>query len=70
MRNVVKVGENASHQDPRAVTAVEMSSTCLWPIRSPRRASSGMQSALTISCAASNQLMSPSLIERCSAICG
>ena len=67
-RKVVKPGAKASHHEPSAVTAVEMSRTFLWPMRSPSRASNGMQRALTISCAASNQLMSPSAIERCSAI--
>ena len=63
-RKVVKDGANASHHEPSAVTAVETSRTRLWPERSPSRASNGMQRALTMSCAASNQLMSPSLIER------
>ncbi len=70
IRKVVKSGAKASHHEPSAVTAVETSSTVLWPTRSPSRARSGMHSALTISCAASNQLMSPSLMDRCSAICG
>ena len=70
IRKVVKPGAKASHHEPSAVTAVEISSTFLCPTRSPSRARSGMQSALTMSCAASNQLMSPSAIDRCSAICG
>ena len=70
MRKVEKPGASASPHDPSAVTTVESSRTFLCPTRSPRRASSGMQSADTISCAASNQLMSPSAIDRCSAIWG
>ena len=68
MRNVVKLGANTRIQEPSAVTAVESSSTFLWPIRSPIRASSGTQSADTISWAASNQLTSASAIPRWSAM--
>ena len=62
-RKVVNDGANASHHEPSAVTAVESSSTFLWPKRSPSRARNGMQRAQTISCAASNQLTSPSWID-------
>ena len=41
IRNVVKHGANARIHEPSAVTAVESSSTFLWPTRSPSRASSG-----------------------------
>ena len=68
MRNVVKFGANASTHDPSAVTAVESSSTFLWPTRSPSRASGGTTSAETISCAASNQLTSASAMSRWSAM--
>ena len=68
IRNVVNDGANARIHDPSAVMAVEMSSTLRWPMRSPSRASSGTQSALTISCAASNQLTSASEIPRWSAM--
>ena len=47
---------------------VEISSTFLCPIRSPSRARNGTQSALTISCAASNQLTSASVMPRWSAM--
>ena len=50
------------------MTAVDSSSTFLCPTRSPSRARSGTQSAETISCAASNQLTSPSEIARWSAM--
>ena len=68
IRNVVKDGANARIHDPSAVIAVEISSTLRCPIRSPSRASSGTQSALTISCAASNQFTSASAIRRWSAM--
>ena len=70
IRKVQNDGAKASIHEPSAVTAVESSSTFLWPIRSPSRARNGTHSADTISWAASNQLTSPSGIERCSAICG
>ncbi len=68
MRNVVKPGAKTSTHEPSAVTAVDSSSTFLWPTRSPSRANGGTTSAETISCAASNQLTSASLIERWSAM--
>ena len=68
IRNVVKPGANAITHEPSAVTAVESSSTFLWPTRSPSRASGGTTSAETISCAASNQLTSASLMPRWSAM--
>ena len=68
IRNNVKVGAKARAHEARAVTAVEISSTCLWPIRSPSRASTGTTRAETTSCAASNQLTSASWIERWSAM--
>ncbi len=68
MRNVVNDGANARIHEPRAVTAVEISSTFLWPIRSPSRARNGTTRAETISCAASNQLTSASAIPRWSAM--
>ncbi len=70
MRNVVNDGATTRIHDPRAVTAVESSSTRWWPTRSARRASSGTHSAETMSWAASNQLTSPSGMLRWSAICG
>ncbi len=70
MRKVVKDGATTRIHEPSAVTAVEISSTRWWPIRSASRASSGTQSAETTSWAASNQLTSPSGMVRWSAICG
>jgi hypothetical protein len=64
----VKSGANASAHEATAVTAVESSSTCLCPIRSPSRARIGTTSAETISWAASNQLTSASWIPRWSAM--
>ena len=64
----MKLGANASTHEPSAVTAVESSSTFLWPTRSPSRASGGTTSAETISCAASNQLTSASAMARWSAM--
>ena len=61
-------GAKARIHDPSAVTAVEISSTFLCPIRSPSRARNGTHSALTMSCAASNQLTSASLMPRWSAM--
>ena len=61
-------GAKASTHEPSAVIAVEISRTFLAPIMSPSRASNGTQRADTISCAASNQLTSPSEISRWSAI--
>ena len=68
IRNVVKPGATTRIHDPSAVTAVESSSTFLWPTRSPSRASGGTTSAETISCAASNQLTSASAMLRWSAM--
>ena len=48
IRNVVNDGAKASTHEPRAVIAVESSSTFLAPTMSPRRASTGTQSADTI----------------------
>ena len=64
IRNVVNDGAKARIHDPSAVSAVEISSTFLWPTRSPRRASGGTMSAETISWAASNQLTSASEMSR------
>ncbi len=64
----MKVGANATAHDASAVTAVESSSTCRWPIRSPSRASTGTTSAETTSWAASNQLTSASGMDRWSAM--
>ena len=61
-------GAKASTHEPSAVIAVESSSTFLAPTMSPSRASTGTQSAETISCAASNQLTSASEISRWSAM--
>ena len=55
-------------KEPTAVIAVESSSTFLGPARSPSRASSGTQSAETISWAASNQFTSASRMSRCRAM--
>ena len=67
-RKVPKDGANATPHEASAVTAVESTSTFLWPTRSPSRASGGTHSAETISCAASNQLTSASSIPRWSAM--
>ena len=64
----MNVGANATAQEASAVTAVESSSTCRCPIRSPSRASTGTTSADTTSWAASNQLTSASWIVRWSAM--
>ena len=64
----MKFGENATAHDARAVMAVESSSTCRCPTRSPRRASTGTTSAETTSWAASNQFTSASWMERWSAM--
>lgn len=68
IRNVVNDGASATAQDPSAVRNVAMSSTLLWPTRSPSRASGTTTSAETTNWAASNQLTSASAIERWSAM--
>lgn len=61
-------GAKARIHEPSAVMAVEMSNTLRCPMRSPSRASNGTHRALTMSCAASNQLTSASWIPRWSAM--
>ena len=68
IRNVVKLGAKTRTHEPSAVTAVESSSTFLWPTRSPSRPAAARTSAETISCAASNQLTSASVMSRWSAM--
>ena len=68
MRNVVNDGAKARIHEPRAVMAVERSSTYLAPTMSPSRASTGTARADTISWAASNQLTSASEMSRWSAM--